>query len=290
VRRLKPRLAGAQRSANGRVADADDGHHAAGAAVLGTVGEEAIGVAAGAGASRKDAARAEAGVDQLATVGFDQVEVQAHHGRRVAGRALIQEEHRVFEADGIGIVDLGEKVARICELGFEGGLNFFTDDIAAGANSRADSSNEILGAGAELKAQAANAALDDAPDGAAPAGMKGSHDPATAVSDQDGDAVGGHDGKEQPRLIGHQTVAFCGLLRGARVGVSGAQNEVGVDLLHRDKGNGGVAGHRFGQQPAVLGYGIALIVGGESKIKLAPGGCCGVGAADAAMAGAESVP
>src|SRR6185437_8970395 len=100
-------------------------------------------------------------------------------------------------------------------------LNFFTDGIEAGANSRADSSNEILGVGAELEAQAADAALDDAPDGAAPAGVKGSHDPATAVSDQDGDAVGGHDGKEQPRLIGHQTVALSGL-RGARLGVSGA--------------------------------------------------------------------
>src|SRR6185437_3466292 len=168
-------------------------------------------------------------------------------------------------------------------------LNFFTDGIEAGANSRADSGNEILGAGAELEAQAANAALDDAPDGAAPAGVKGSHDPATTVSDQDGDAVGGHDGKKQPRLIGHQTVALCGLRR-AHAGVTGGQNEVGVDLLDRDKGDGGVAGHRFGQQPAVLGYGIALIVGGESKIKLALGRRCGVGAADAATAGTESVP
>jgi len=206
----------------------------------------------------------------------------------VAGRALIQEEHGVFEADGVGIVDLGEKIARVCELGFEGALDFFTHGIAAGADSRADSGDEILGAGAEVEAQAANAALHDARDGASPAGVKGRNNPATAVGDEDGDTVSRHDGKEQARLIGHQAVRLPWLIA-FRIVRIGAKNDVRVDLFDREEGDGGTAGHRLGQQLAVSGYGIALVIGGKSKIQFSLGGSCGVGTADATEAGTESV-
>uniref|UniRef100_E6PYH4 Uncharacterized protein n=1 Tax=mine drainage metagenome TaxID=410659 RepID=E6PYH4_9ZZZZ len=56
------------------LADADEAHHAAGAAVLGAMREESRGLTGGTAAERSDAARAEASGKQLTAVGFDEVE------------------------------------------------------------------------------------------------------------------------------------------------------------------------------------------------------------------------
>ena len=51
-------------------ADADDGEHAAGEAVLGAVGEVAVGLAAGAVADEVNGFGAETGVEKLTAVGL----------------------------------------------------------------------------------------------------------------------------------------------------------------------------------------------------------------------------
>ncbi len=69
-------------------ADADDGHHAAGVALRGAMREEEIPLAYGAATYNLNGSRRNAGVEQLAAVGFDEIGVQAGADGRMARRTL----------------------------------------------------------------------------------------------------------------------------------------------------------------------------------------------------------
>jgi len=75
------------------------------------MGEEQLRPAACAAAHEMNCPRLEAGSEQLAAVGFGEIEVQAGADIRVAGRPLRQKQHRVARANGVGVVDLAEEFA-----------------------------------------------------------------------------------------------------------------------------------------------------------------------------------
>ena len=106
----------------------DDAHHATGMAVGGAVGEEQVGHAVGASAGALNGLRFEAGGEQLAAVGFDQVNMQGGVG--IAG-----------DAPG----NLMEEIAAVGEMGIEAGEDFFAYGVATGTDSGADGGDQVFG-------------------------------------------------------------------------------------------------------------------------------------------------
>ena len=186
--------------------DADDGEHSACKAMFGAVGEVAIGLATGAVAEDVDGLRAESGVEELAAVGLEEIQMEAGADGAVAGGALGEEEERIFFADGVRVVDLAEEFRRVGELGGEFGADFFSDGVAALRDAGADGGDEIFRLAAEFEAHATDAALYDALEGAAPAGVEDGNGFAAGVGNHDGDAVGGLDAEENGGAVGHEAV------------------------------------------------------------------------------------
>ena len=89
-------------------ADADDGEAAPGEAMVGAMRKIAVGAAAGAVALNEDVFRAEPGIEQLVSVGFDEIEMKAGTKIAVAGRARGKKEHGIFFLDRIRVEDLAE--------------------------------------------------------------------------------------------------------------------------------------------------------------------------------------
>ena len=162
-----------------------------------------LGLAVGAAGNDFDGARLEAGGEQLAAVGLNQVQVQAGADGGVAGGALGEKEHGIFHAHGVGIVDLAEEFAGIGKLGVEAGEHLFAHGVAAGADAGSDGGNQIFRLGAELQTHAAYAGFDDTLYGSPPAGVEGCDCAAFAVGYEDGDAVGGLDAEKKAGVIGH---------------------------------------------------------------------------------------
>ena len=171
------------------------------------VGEAGAGCAV---AGEGDALPCYAGVEELTAVGFEEVEVDLRAEVGVAGSAGGEEEHGVFVADGVGVVDLGEESGRVGELAFEFVADVFADGEAAGGDGGADGGDEVLRAGAVVEAHGADAALDDAGESAAPAGVEGGDGAGAGVGEQNGHAVGGLDAEEQVGEVGHEGVATEG--------------------------------------------------------------------------------
>ena len=107
--------------------------------------------------------------EQLATIGFDEVEKYLFRQFAVARRSRCQKKQRVFLADGVRLLDFAEKFSSIFELRFELSPHFWADGVAATVNSRAYGDHEIAGRRAEPAMHFAHAFLDDTFDGAAPA-------------------------------------------------------------------------------------------------------------------------
>jgi hypothetical protein len=276
---------------------ADDAEHAAGEALFGAVGEVFAATVGETGAGRavadeRDGRGLETGVEELMAVGFPEVEVDLRAEVGVAGGAGGEEEHGVFFADGIGVVDLGEEAGRIGELTFELVANFFSDGKAAGADGGADGGDEVLGAGAEVAAKGADAALDDAGESASPAGMEGGDGVGAGVGDEDRDAVGGEDAEEKVGVAGVECVApedgFA---------VGGGEWEVGAVYALDDPGVALADGDEVGRWLARFGEGgDQALAGGEDGGRIVLWGVAevlfgraagGVGGRETTLAGAE---
>ena len=87
-------------------ADADDGEAAPGEAMVGAMRKVSIGAAAGAVALNKDVFRTEAGIEQLAAIGFNEVEMKTGTKIAVAGRTRGEKQHRIFFFDRVRVEDL----------------------------------------------------------------------------------------------------------------------------------------------------------------------------------------
>src|SRR5580698_3741124 len=152
--------------------NSDDRQAAAGESVIGAVGKIAIRPAAGAVALDEDVFWAETRIEELATIGFDQIEMQSGPEVAVARRAGGEEEQRIFFFHRVGVVDLGEKLRRIDELRFEFHPHFFADRVAACPDAGADRGYHVFRLAAEFQTHAAYAVLDDALQRSAPAGVE----------------------------------------------------------------------------------------------------------------------
>jgi len=119
------------------------------------VGETGAGCAVADGG---DGGRFEAGVQELAAVGFPEVHVEL-------GGAV------------------GEELGGVGELAFELVADFRADGETAGADGGADGGDEVLRAGTEVAAEGVDAVLDDAGEGAAPAGVEGGDGVGAGVGD-----------------------------------------------------------------------------------------------------------
>ena len=232
---------------------------------------------------------AEAGVEKLATVGFDEIEMDLRADVGVARRTRGEEKQRIFVLDGIGVVDLGEERGRVGELALEVEANLFADGVAAGADAGADGGNEVFGAGAELETHSADTALDDAGEGASPAGVKGGDDATTGIGDENRDAVGGENGEENVGPGGDEGVAaedgtaFGG---GQRSCIRAHDaNEGAVKLADRHKFARVLTGEGFEEACAISGDGFGGVVYVPAEVEVAS---ITKGGGGASLAGAEA--
>ena len=81
--------------------------------------KEQVALATRASPNYLNGASRNASSEQLATVGFNQVKVQAGANGRVAGCALRKKQHGVLRPHRIGVVDLAKKVGKVGELRLE---------------------------------------------------------------------------------------------------------------------------------------------------------------------------
>jgi len=191
------------------------------------VGEEEVGSAGGAEVDGVDVLGAEAGGQELGTIGFAEVKEDA------LGRGLVAGGHHVEPLDRVGLVAGAEFVKIVWgvrELGEELGGDFGADFVAAGADAGADGGEEVVGVCAEVHLHFADGFGGDAGQGAAPAGVDGGDGAFFGVNQEDGDAVGGLDGEEEARAVGDGGIAT------ARIGGGGVEDVdyVGVELFKGD--------------------------------------------------------
>jgi len=219
--------------------------------------------AGGALAHYADAGLGEAGVQKLPAVGFYEIEMDLGADVGVAGGAGGEEKERVLFFDGVGVVDLGEEGVGVGELAFELEPDLFAYGEAAVANGWTDGGYEVFGAGAVFELHGSDAALDDAGQGAAPAGVEGGDGAGFGVSDEDGDAVCGLDAQENAVLVGHECVAaqngfaVSGFER--RVPCFDGADEAAVELADGDQLRGSAAGYGAEEAFAVFGYGGRVV-------------------------------
>ncbi len=257
--------------------NADDGHEAAARSTFLAVAEEKIAAAGGAEIADEDVWGAEASTEELATIGFAEIEQNIFGWRLVAGG------HHVEPLDGIGFIagaEFVEPFGRIGKLRLKLGGDFGADFVAAAADGGADGSEEIGGLGLELHVHLADGFDDDALERAAPAGVNGGDGTLFRIDEENRDAIGGLDAQEEAGTVGGGGIA------GARFGRRGVEkmDDVGMDLFQRDElevrcAEGGL------EAAAVLEDVFCAIPFGKTEIE----NFFAVQEADAAGAGAEAV-
>ena len=107
---------------------------------------------------------------------------------------------------GVGV--FAEERCAIRKTGLEGGLDFFPDGVAAGADGGSDSGNHVVGMGAERGGHMRDSVLHNAGDSASPARVEGSDDALLRVGDENGNAVRGLDAQESSGRGGEKAVGF----------------------------------------------------------------------------------
>src|ERR1041384_6156553 len=90
----------------------------------------------------------------------------------VSGSTRGEEEHRIFLLHRIEVENFLEELVGIAEALAELVLQVFADFVAADVDTRPDRRQQVLWIAAVMHAHHADALLDDAREGPAPAGMK----------------------------------------------------------------------------------------------------------------------
>src|SRR5882724_754119 len=120
-------------------------HHAPGNASFRAIRKQQVGVARCTQRRGADVLCCNPGREQLAAIGFDEVEKYLFRQFAVARRSRCQKKQRVFLADGVRFLDFAEKSSSIFELRFELSPHFWADGVAATMNSGAYRGPEIAG-------------------------------------------------------------------------------------------------------------------------------------------------
>jgi hypothetical protein len=174
--------------------------------------EKTLGIARRAAIDHADVLFEDTCVFELAPVRRDQVEMNFGAEVAMAGGALVQKQHWIFDVNGIGVECLFEQIVGVSKLRRELGTNLLSDRIAAFANARSNRRPQIAGHAAELSAHLAHTFFYNARRSPAPASVKCSDYAALYIGDEYGHAVGGLDGKQYFWGIGDDAVTRRRLL------------------------------------------------------------------------------
>ena len=212
----------------------DDGDEAARLWAFFAVAEEEIAAAAGAEIADEDILRAEAGVEELRTVSFAQIE------QDVFGRRLVARRPHIEPLEWVGLVagaQFVEPLGSVRELRLKLDGDFGADFVAAAADGGADGGQQIRGPGAELHVHLADSLGDDAVKRTAPSGMDGGDGALFWINKKNGNTVGGLYAKEQAWAVGDGGVACHGGQAAAKCGWRSFEklDDVGVNLLECDE-------------------------------------------------------
>lgn len=188
-------------------------------------------VAGRAGIRCVDVSRRHARIHQLAAIGLHQIKEQVDGKLAVARRTCGQKEQRILFAHRIRFLYLAEKFGSVGELAFELLTNFFSYLIAAGLHTRSNGSDHIAWVASKVSLHLADGFLDDALHRAAPSRVKYTDSVIFLVGQDDGDAVGGLDAKQQAGRVSDESIAGQRIRRHAVDPV----NEVGVNLAECDE-------------------------------------------------------
>ena len=164
-----------------------------------TVAEEKIASAGGAEIADEDILRAEAGFEELRTIGFAQIEQNVFRWRLVAGGHHVEPLQRIWFVAGAQFV---EPAGSIGELRLELDSDFGANFVTATANGGAESGEQVRGLRAELHLHLPNCFRDDTLKRAAPSGMHGGDGALFRVNKKNGDTVRSLDAKKQAGAIG----------------------------------------------------------------------------------------
>jgi len=138
------------------------------------------------------------------------------------------------------------------------------DLVTAVVNTRTDSSANILRICAEVVLHFADSFLNDAFDGATPAGMKNTNCPPLGVNKNNGDAIGSENAKQNGRRAGNHAIARERMLGCTANGV----NDIRMNLAKRDKGPGvSVTGKLFEEAISIALDGNAIVIGGKTQVQ-----------------------
>src|SRR3989440_1495494 len=188
------RTATVRDSLDGSGEDADDGQEAAALRAFFTIAEEEIAAAGGAEIADEDVGGAEPGAEELAAIGFAEIEED------IFGRGLVARGHHVEPLDGVGLVAGAEFVkpfGGFGKLGLKLGGDFAADFVAAAADGRADGGEEIGGLGFGLDLHLADRFDDDALERAAPTRVNCCDGARFRLDGENRGTVRGFDGKRE---------------------------------------------------------------------------------------------
>ncbi len=192
------------------------------------VAEEKVAAAGGAQAADEDVGGRDASARKLGAIGFAEIEDD------VFGGGLMGWRHHIQPLNGIGLVtgaEFVEPFGGIGELGKKLGGDFGADFVAAATDGGADSGKQIARLGFEMHLQLADGFDDDAPEGAAPAGMNGGDSALFGIDEENRNAISGLDAQEEARTVGDGGIALTGL---GRCDVEKV-DDVGMDLFKRNE-------------------------------------------------------
>ena len=118
-----------------------------------------------------------------------------------------QKQQRVLFANRVGFFDFTKQILRISELRFELLAYFRSNVVAAGVNPGADGRFNIFGQRTEAAAHFSHSLFDNALDRAAPTRMEDSHGSLLGVDQNNRQAIGGLDAKENAGRAGDEAIA-----------------------------------------------------------------------------------
>ncbi len=239
--------------------------------------EEEVGATGGAEAAGKNVLRAQAGGEKLRAIGFGKIQVNVSRRRLVARGRHAEPLQRIGLIARARFIEIRGSVRK---LRAEFGDEFRSHFVAAGANGRAESGEEIGRLAAEFEAHAADSFFGDAGERTFPTRMHGGDSVFLWIDEKNRNAIGGLHGEEQAGAIRGGGIAL------ARISgcVGEKVNHVGVDLFERRESE--IFGTERGlQEPAIFGDVFARVPFHEAEIENWPA----IERTDAAGPRAESV-
>lgn len=195
------------------------------------MGKQQVNAAGSAKRRSENVPGKDSGVDQLAPVGFDQIEKNRFRQLAVSGGPSTEKQQRIFFAHRLGFLDLAKQLAGVVELRLELLPHFGTNLVAARVNARTDGGAQIGGMGAEIAPHVSDAFFCDPLQRASPTGMKNPDRMFSGINQLQGKAVCRLNGNQNSGDIRDQAIPRHDLSGD----LADPVNDVGVNLAQGDE-------------------------------------------------------